>query len=176
MMILAGGLPEKEEKNAGLRDQPSDGGVRPEIIGAPGEAGIATSVEPPESVDVDNEKIRNGEQNNSEIAPASLAIEPYEMIGRVGRQRKYEERGNRGELPIKQLVLYRYKLKRQIPGLSDDMERWYEFFYFTKPDKGKDGDKYEQHARAYKRGRKWITDERAVSLGSRSYADTTARG
>jgi hypothetical protein len=43
MMILAGGQPEKEEiEHAGLHDQPSDGGERPEGIGAPGEARIAT--------------------------------------------------------------------------------------------------------------------------------------
>jgi hypothetical protein len=89
-----------------------------------------------------------------------LPLAPYKKAGRIGRQRKYEEVGERGESPISELVVYRHVRGKQYPALSKDMKRWYEFFYFTKPTEGERpfnaNTTYEQHQEAYERGRRWI--------------------
>ncbi len=99
----------------------------------------------------------------TQVAPEADGDE-FEKIGKVGRQRKYDQFGNHGENPVRDVVLYRYKTGEHWPGLSDDMQAWYEFYYFTKPSKAKDGDKYEQHKRAWDRRSNWITEE-ATALG-----------
>lgn len=107
--------------------------------------------------------------NNSETIPESeLFGEPeqaqeaipegYKKKGKVGRKRKYEEFGNEEIEPVRDVVLWRFKMGRHWPGMSEDMVEWYEFYYFTKPSKKKDGDKYEQHVRAWERGQRWISD------------------
>ena len=86
-------------------------------------------------------------------------------IGKVGRKRRYEEPGIDEIPPVKDVVIYRFKMGRHWPGISDDMREWYEWYYFTKPIKAKevkeakDAREYERHAKAYERGRKWIAEE-----------------
>ena len=87
----------------------------------------------------------------------------------VGRKRKYEETGIYGDISIKDVVLFRYIKQRHFPGLSKDMQEWYEHFYFTapvvgeKPFRGKD---YEQHKRAYERGQRWFAAHDTASHAS----------
>ena len=91
--------------------------------------------------------------------PASQApANSYKKKGKVGRKRKYEEPGTNGEIPVKEVVLFRQEMGRHWPGMSEDMKKWYDFYYFTRPNKGKDKSKYEQHLRSYERGRKWISE------------------
>ncbi len=123
--------------------------------------------------------IREPEQNNSPTIPDNsgnriipelfepakparkAAITPYRKKGKVGRQRKYEEVGKDGVLPVKDVVLYRHKMGRHWPGMSEDMQRWYEFYYFSRPSraKAKDDKDYERHKRAFERARRWIAEE-----------------
>ena len=83
----------------------------------------------------------------------------FQMESGAGRKRKYEDEGIYGDISVQDVVLYRHIKSRHYPGLSGDMRYWYEHFYFKapvvgeKPFRGKD---YEQHERAYKRGREWI--------------------
>lgn len=109
----------------------------------------------------------NSRKNSSRIVPelftpdksASQApANSYKKKGKVGRKRKYEEPGTNGEIPVKEVVLFRHEMGRHWPGMSEDMQKWYNFYYFTRPSKGKDKSKYEQHVRAYERGRKWISE------------------
>jgi len=113
----------------------------------------------------------------------TVVLEPFERIGRVGRQRKYEAKGNRGENSVRDVVLYRYIKAKHYPHLSSDMKRWYEFFYFTSPMKGEKpfnaNTSYEQHCEAYQRGQGWISryDSQAPtrSLGHRGPVDLHER-
>lgn len=90
-------------------------------------------------------------------------LSAYKKKGSRARKRRYEETGLQGDIPVRDVVLFRYKMKRHFPGLSDDMEHWYEYWYFTKPNRAKDGDKYEKHIKAYTRGRRWIAEEEGVA-------------
>jgi hypothetical protein len=114
----------------------------------------------------------SGNNSNNSVEPSNspepelkkpnetVPLAPFEKIGRVGRQRKYEEKGNRGENSVRDVVLYRHIKGRHYPGLSSDMKRWYEFFYFKSPMKGEKpfnaNTSYEQHIEAYERGQEWI--------------------
>lgn len=94
-------------------------------------------------------------------------VQAYKKKGKVvGRQRKYEQLGNKGERPIKELILYREHTKKHWPGMSADMVAHYEFYYFTKPSKAKDKADYEHHRKCYERGRKWIADDTVTSTGA----------
>lgn len=111
----------------------------------------------------------NSKRIESELLPRielekprqSIQFAPYKKVGKiVGRQRKYDEEGERGEIPIREIVVYRHVKGRHYPTLSKDMQRWYEFFYFTAPLAGEKpfnaNTTFEQHIEAYKRGQKWI--------------------
>ena len=112
---------------------------------------------------------KNNSPNNSETIriepsepPSQASSDKIKKIGKVGRKRKYEGPGIDDIPPVKEVVLFRYKMGRHWPGMSDDMREWYEFYYFTKPNRGdraKDARDYERHVKSYERGRKWIAEE-----------------
>jgi hypothetical protein len=112
----------------------------------------------------------------------TVPLEPFERIGRVGRQRKYEERKN-GINSVRDVVLYRHVKGKHYPGLSSDMRRWYEFFYFRPPMKGEKpfnaNTSYEQHVEANERGQDWIrryeSHGTTRSLGHSGSLDLQAR-
>lgn len=113
----------------------------------------------------------NNSANNSEpelLEPAQPApkatVAPYKKKGTVGRKRRYEELGKNEEEPVKVVVLYRYHTGRHWPGMSKDMQDWYDRYYFTRPNKAKDGNEYERHVKAYERRRKWIAEERGEAV------------
>ena len=107
--------------------------------------------------------IRHPEAHNSDnsnpTSHATVPLDPFERIGRVGRQRRYEIRKNFVNA-VRDVVLWRYVEGRAYPQLSRDMKRWYEFFYFTVPMKGEKpfnvNTTYEQHVESFERGREWI--------------------
>jgi hypothetical protein len=115
----------------------------------------------------------NNSSNNSETIPKSELFEGDEKapeadtgaikkLGIVGRKRKYEKAGLEDINPVKDVVLFRYKTGRHWPGLSKDMEDWYEHYYFTKPtraERAKDAREYERHIKSYERGRAWIAED-----------------
>lgn len=110
--------------------------------------------------------------NNSETIPEMPAAsasgddsEKLTKIGRVGRQRRYEEAGIKDIPPVKDVVLFRYAMGRHYPGLSRDMQDWYEHYYFTRPiraERARDAKEYERHVKSWERGRRWIAEEYGV--------------
>ncbi len=121
------------------------------------------------------EQFGNNSPKNSdeELIPNSLppteskpvaGIAPYKKKGKVGRQRKYEELGNNGEIPVKEVVLFRHVKGRHWPGMSQDMREWYEFYYFRKPvrtERAKDAEDYTRHVKSWERGQRWIAEYEA---------------
>lgn len=115
--------------------------------------------------------------NNSESVPQPAQIPPdaqddapmlqmpeVEKEGDVGRKRKNEDTGIYGDISVRQVILFRHIKGRHFPGLSADMKTWYEHFYFKLPNVGEKpyrGRDYEQHKRAYERGREWIAEHEA---------------
>jgi len=95
--------------------------------------------------------------------PVQASSGTIKKIGKVGRKRKYEQPGMEDIPPVKEVVVFRFKMGRHWPGMSDDMREWYEWYYFTKPNKAveraKDAKEYERHINAWERGRKWIAEE-----------------
>lgn len=89
--------------------------------------------------------------------PSSQA-EPFKKRGKVGRKRKYEEIGIDGERPVKHIVLFYHSTGRHWPGMSEDMQEYYEYWYFTKPNRRKDGKDYERHVKAVERIERWFTE------------------
>ncbi len=140
--------------------------------------GGAGAIDAPPETEAEVEQEEKGDQgvpNTSEEYPPSevfggdkptpqLDIEHYKKKGIHARKRKYEKPGKDGDAPVRDVVIFRYKMKHHLPGMSDDMEHWYEFWYFTRPNRKKDGDKYEQHLRAYNRGQKWIAQEEGIEI------------
>ncbi len=131
------------------------------------------------------ETILNNSPKNSEeelLAPAQvpprLDIAPYKKKGKVGRQRRYEEPGKHGEIPVHDVVLFRHVMGRHWPGMSKDMTDWYEWYYFTRPkrtEKAKDAKEYERHCNSYERGERWIR-EHSADQPTTSHAATPAMG
>jgi hypothetical protein len=128
------------------------------------------SPDEPQNVPPANKKrSENNSPNNSETipsridpelftpdTPASQADLPeFEKIG-PGRQRRYEELGKDDVEPIRELVLFRNEFGRHWPGLSRDMEAYYERFYFTTPNKRKEGKDYDKHVKCWERRTKWL--------------------
>ncbi len=116
-------------------------------------------------------------ENNSETIrikepelPLQASSGKMKKVGTPGRKRKYEQTGIDDIPPVKDVIVYRYKMGRHWPGMSDDMREWYEFYYFTKPnraERAKDARDYERHVKAWERGRKWIAEECGIeALGS----------
>jgi hypothetical protein len=136
-----------------------------------GPVGEKRSPEQPENVPSENKK-RSGnsspknsptipDRNVPELLkpdkPAPQAdSEEFEKIG-PGRQRRYEDLGEKDVEPIRELVLFRNEFGRHWPGLSKDMEQYYEHFYFTAPNKRKDGKNYAKHVKCWERRTKWLT-------------------
>jgi hypothetical protein len=83
-------------------------------------------------------------------------IPAYKKKGKIGRQRKYDELGLDDVEPIKEVVLFRHHLGRHWPGLSRDMELYYDRFYFEKPNKRKDQKDYAKHVKCWERREQWI--------------------
>ncbi len=117
---------------------------------------------------------KNSPKNSDEeLIPNSLppteskpvaGITSYKKKGKVGRQRKYEELGNNGEIPVKEVVLFRHVKGRHWPGMSQDMREWYEFYYFRKPvrtERAKDAEDYTRHVKSWERGQRWIAEYEA---------------
>jgi hypothetical protein len=101
-------------------------------------------------------------------APQAASEEAYDKKGKVGRQRRYEE-AKEDIPPVKEVVLYYCEMGRHWPGMSEDMQAYYEYWYFTKPSRGKDGKDYERHLKAHERYCKWYAEEygeAAPSVGS----------
>jgi hypothetical protein len=107
---------------------------------------------------------QNSVPNNSETIPVAELFEPgkpapqavipeLEKIG-PGRQRRYEELGEKGVESVREVVLFRHHFGRHMPGMSSDTEAYYEHFYFTKPKKGEKY--YDRHVRCWARRTKWI--------------------
>jgi hypothetical protein len=116
--------------------------------------------------------------NSRPTSSSTVPLDPFERVGRVGRQRRYEVRKNFVN-SVRDVVLWRHVEGRAYPNLSRDMKRWYEFFYFSVPMKGEKpfnaNTTYEQHVEAYQRGREWIRryEQRSATrpLGHRAPAD-----
>jgi hypothetical protein len=86
--------------------------------------------------------------------PAPQATLPaFKKVGKVGRQRRYDELGIDDIEPIKEVVLFRHQMGKHWPGLSKDMEAYYEQMYFTKP---KRGAKNAKHTKCWERRERWI--------------------
>jgi hypothetical protein len=123
------------------------------------------TIRSPEAHNSDNSQSPSPEPNNSQPtnarpeSHATVPLEPFVRIGKVGRQRRYEVRKNFVNA-VRDVVLWRHVEGRAYPQLSRDMKRWYEFFYFTVPMKGEKpfnvNTTYEQHVESYERGREWI--------------------
>lgn len=90
-----------------------------------------------------------------EAAPQAN-IAPFANEKHMGRLRKYEEIGIWGDLPVREVVRFRFINGRHIDGMSQDMQDEYDYWYFAKPNKKKDGTDYEKHIRAWARREKWI--------------------
>lgn len=83
-------------------------------------------------------------------------IETFGNEKHMGRLRKYEEIGIHGDLPVREVVRFRFVNGRHIEGMSQDMREEYDFWYFTKPNKAKDKKEYAKHVRAWERREKWL--------------------
>jgi len=110
-----------------------------------------------------SESIRDGNKNNSPPElfapdkPASQADVPaYKKKGKIGRQRKYDELGNNEIEPVKEVILLMHHTGEHWPGMSKDMQDYYDYWYFTRPNRRKDGKDYERHLKCYERKERWI--------------------
>jgi len=120
------------------------------------EAPANNSGEAPETIPKNSETIPESAQNGPR-----LNIPVYTKESEVGRKRKYEDTGIYGDIPVRDVVLFRHIKQRHWPGMSADMREWYEWFYFVEPQIGEQpfrGKSYEQHRRSYNRGQRWIAE------------------
>jgi hypothetical protein len=172
-------------RTEGRTDKPQAPAVReaPPVVKSPvmeapspeqkqfGPVGEKRSPEQLENVPPENKKRsgnsspKNSPRNDSELLGELLKpnkptpqadSEEFEKIG-PGRQRRYEDLGEKDVEPIRELVLFRNEFGRHWPGLSKDMEQYYEHFYFTAPNKRKDGKNYAKHVKCWERRTKWLT-------------------
>jgi hypothetical protein len=129
---------------------------------------IPNSIPEKEQKEFPEQFVKNSPNNSdSELLPNSLkpdkqapiAIgESYKKKGKIGRQRRYEEYEKNGEIPVKKVVLYRYVKGRHWPGMSQDMQEWYDKYYFTKPKKTGKAEDHARHVKSYERGQRWIAE------------------
>jgi hypothetical protein len=89
-------------------------------------------------------------------AAPQAEIAPFENEQHKGRLRKYEEVGIYGDLPVRDVVRFRFLNGRHIEGTSEDMQADVEYWYFTRPNKAKDKEDYERHVKAWGRRVKWL--------------------
>lgn len=99
-----------------------------------------------------------------ETAPMA-DIPALEKIG-PGRQRRYEELGKDGIESVREVVLFRHEFGRHWPGMSEDMEAYYEFYYFKKPKKGEKY--YDRHVKCWERRVRWIGDDKVKPASNSS--------
>lgn len=79
----------------------------------------------------------------------------FKKVGKVvGRQRSYDDMGENDIEPVREVFLLRHLTGKHWPGLSKDMENYYEHYYFTKPRKGEKY--YARHVKCWERRTKWI--------------------
>jgi hypothetical protein len=76
--------------------------------------------------------------------------EPYKKKGKSGRERDYKK--------VRKVFLYRVKMGRYQIDLSKEMGEYYDYWYFEKPNKRRDGKDYERHVRSYSRGQAWLAE------------------
>jgi hypothetical protein len=89
----------------------------------------------------------------------------FKRIGKVvGRQRRYDELGENDIEPIRELFLLRHLTGKHWPGLSSDMESYYEKFYFSRPKKGSKD--YAKHVKCWQRRTRWIAEHTAPSTAT----------
>jgi len=112
----------------------------------------------PEQFGNNSETIRKGNSLEPTQTAPIAAGEGYKKKGQVGRKRKYEEVGNNGEIPVKKVVIFRHVKGRHWPGMSQDMQEWYDKYYFTKPKKTGKAEDYARHVKSYERGQRWIAE------------------
>src|SRR6266536_1472297 len=105
-----------------------------------------------------SETIRKGNSLEPTKQAPIAAGEGYKKKGQDGRKRKYEEDGNNGEIPVKKVVIFRHVKGRHWPGMSQDMQEWYDKYYFTKPKKTGKAAEYARHVKSYERGQRWIAE------------------
>lgn len=115
--------------------------------------------------------IRKPDENNSETIHPTELFEPdkpasqagtqdFKKVGKVvGRQRRYDDLGENEIEPIRELFLLRHLTGKHWPGLSKDMEAYYEKFYFTRPKKGSKD--YAKHVKCWERRTRWIAEHTA---------------
>jgi hypothetical protein len=117
----------------------------------------------PPTNEKNSETIPGSDKNNSnpelfapsEVAPQA-AMPAYKKKGKVGRQRKYDELGIDDVEPVREVILLMHHTGQGWPGMSKDMRNYYEYWYFTKPNKRKDGKDYERHVKCWERKERWI--------------------
>jgi hypothetical protein len=116
----------------------------------------------PPTNEKNSETIPGSGKNNSglelflPLEPASQASVPaYKKKGKVGRQRKYDELGIDDVEPVREVILLMHHTGQGWPGMSKDMRNYYEYWYFTKPNKRKDGKDYERHVKCWERKERW---------------------
>jgi hypothetical protein len=127
--------------------------------------------------------VPNNSPNNAETIPEGELFEPaepaseegshdlemaFKKVGKVGRQRKYEELGIDDIEPVKEVVLFRSTMGQHWPGMSEDMQDYYEYWYFTRPNKRKDGKDHARHLKCWERKERWITPAETASSGDSS--------
>jgi hypothetical protein len=127
---------------------------------------------PPNKSQTSREQVLNGDLfGDSEPSPQA-DVESFDNKKLMGRLRKYEIVGLRGDISVRDIVRFRYSNNRYIEGMSQDMQNKYNYWYFTRPIKLKDGDKYERHVRSWNRRKKWLAEIRAIgSVGDSSIGD-----
>jgi hypothetical protein len=139
-----------------------------------------SSVEPTKTVAKPNknipETIPPTNKNNSPDRIDSELFEPdktapqaspdgFKKVGKVtGRQRCYDDLGENDIEPVREVFLLRHLTGKHWPGLSKDMESYYEKFYFSKPVKG---EKYHaRHVNCWKRRTSWIAAHTAQAIAT----------
>jgi len=115
-------------------------------------------------------EINSGNNSPSELIepdkPAPQVVIPeIKKVGKVGRQRRYDELGIDDIEPIKEVILFRHQMGRHWPGLSKDMEAYYERMYFTKP---KRGSRDATHNKCWERRERWLHPTTAQPTGDSS--------
>ncbi len=99
----------------------------------------------------------------------------FEKIG-AAQRRRFEDVGPDGIEPVKEVVLFRHLHGRYWPGLSRDMEDYYEFFYFTRPNKRRDGKKHARHLKCWERRMKWLAELESISQDEHPLVPVTPSG
>lgn len=154
----------KEVERTGTAEKPEQKSLVPPIEKRSDEE-QKTFTEPNEKR---SETVPPNDKNNSPTIPnnsPSELFEPPEPTPQAdipalekikpGRQRRYETLGENGIESVREVVLFMHQFNRPWPGLSKDMETYYEHFYFAKPKRGEK--EYDRHVKCWERRTRWIT-------------------